>query len=91
MCLYILDFLFEKITLSKKESTRILRTRNLSEYFIIEFSNKVDWESTYGYIKLSEEFIKEFENKFNREALLSFVLQNLSNVLQDFRDFVCSV
>ena len=36
----------------------------LSENFIIEFKNKIDWWCILNYQKLSEKFKEEFKNKF---------------------------
>ena len=37
--------------------------KKLSEEFIKEFQDKVDWHKISEYQKLSEEFIKEFKDK----------------------------
>ena len=41
---------------------------NLTEDFIREFKDKVDWESLSHYRKgLSEDFIREFQDKVDKE------------------------
>ena len=41
------------------------RNNKLSEDFIREFKDKVDWGSISEYQKLSEDFIREFQDKVN--------------------------
>ena len=41
--------------------------QKLSEEFIKEFQNKVDWSNISMYQKLSEEFIKEFKLEIDRD------------------------
>jgi hypothetical protein len=42
------------------------RIQKLSEEFIKEFKNEVDWDFISKYQKLSEEFIKEFKNEVGK-------------------------
>lgn len=44
--------------------------RRLSEEFIKEFQDKVDWDMISKFQKLSNNFIKEFKDKLHLETLL---------------------
>jgi hypothetical protein len=46
-------------------SLRISANQKLSENFIREFQNKIDWWCILKYQKLSEDFKKEFKYKLN--------------------------
>ena len=59
----------------------------LSEDFIREFQDKVNWEYISLYQKLSEEFIREFQDKVNWEYISCF--QKLSeDFIREFQDKV---
>jgi hypothetical protein len=65
----------------------ISQYQKLSEEFIKEFQDKVNWESVSIYQKLSEEFIKEFQDKVNWESVS--IYQKLSEeFIKEFQDKV---
>lgn len=45
--------------------TSLLRRENLSEAFIEEFQNEVDWDYISEYQVLSEDFMRKFKDKID--------------------------
>jgi len=63
------------------------RCRSLSESFIREFADKVDWFNISRYQKLSESFIREFADRVNWKAICQY--QKLSeSFIRKFADKV---
>ena len=61
--------------------------QKLSENFIIEFQDKVDWDWIPKYQKLSEDFIREFQDKIYWTYISKY--QKLSeNFIREFQDKV---
>ena len=63
------------------------RCQRLSEDFIREFQDKVEWNNISAYQKLSEDFIREFKDKLNRLCISKY--QKLSeDFIREFKNKV---
>jgi hypothetical protein len=79
---------------------RSISSKELSEEFIREFSDKVYWPNICKYQKLSEEFIREFQDKYwnelcwymglsrqrRKQSILVVVKSYQKNFIRDFQD-----
>ena len=58
------------------------RVSNLSEDFIREFQDKVDWDCISKYQNLSEDFIREFQDKVDWQEIsrLAIKIKNYQKI-----------
>jgi len=61
----------------------VAKNSDISEDFLREYANKVNWKLLVRYRKLSEDFIMEFKDKLDLKRVLMY--QNLS---EDFKEKV---
>lgn len=67
--------------------TSLSRRENLSEAFIEEFQNEVDWDYINEYQFLSEDFIRKFKDKINWEVI-SYSQKLSENFIEEFQNRV---
>ena len=55
---------------TKRDWSFLCHSKDISEEFIREFQDEVNWKHIYRYQKLSEDFIREFKNKIDLKIVL---------------------